>query len=87
MGISPLGYDLPLWPRKSEGVDIFGLRIRRLVQAYCNGSILRSQGYFLLLFFDGQFDTDRNVPDCLCSQVATSIRRLNSNRFPGRLAV
>jgi hypothetical protein len=47
--------DLP-----ATGVDIFGLRIHRSVQAYCNGSILRSQGYFLSLFFDGQFDTDRN---------------------------
>src|ERR1700751_3822157 len=58
-------YNLPLWSKKSEGVDIFGLPIRRLIQACCNGSILRSRGYYLLLACPGQFDTDRNVSDII----------------------
>ena len=87
MGILPLEYDLPLWPKKPEGVDIVGLPIRRLVQACCNGSILHSQSYFLLLFLMDNSIRIEMYRTVYVSQVATSILRLNSNRFSGRLAV
>jgi hypothetical protein len=61
MGRSPPGYDLPLWSEKSEGMDMLGLQIHRLIQACCSGSILHSRDYYLLLACPGQFDTDRNV--------------------------
>ena len=61
MGRSPPGYDLPLWSKKSEGMDMLGLQIHRLIQACCSGSILHSRDYYLLLACPGQFDTDRNV--------------------------
>src|ERR1700747_1948762 len=65
VGRSPPGYDLPLWSKKSEGMHIFGLQIRRLIQACCNGSILHSRDYYLLLACPGQFDADRNVSDII----------------------